>query len=87
MMDPQQIREALYHTSEDTTVIIAMQVVIVDAAAEYADLLEASERIWWCERIHRSTQLRAQADGRCAKCGGADSGCGWRLLTPTERTT
>ncbi len=54
------------------------------ALLEYASLLEASERVWWCARITQPAGF--------AKCSpdlvlGNHEACGWRLLTPTESTS
>ncbi len=83
-MDPQQIREALHTYSRMGVVTWPSLTMIREAASEYADLLEASERVWWCES-DRTGML-----GPTVVCTAPvnvtwHDNCGWRLLTP-ERT-
>ncbi len=79
MMDPQQIRDALgvFGTLE----IRGFEKTIHLAAAECADLLEASERVWWCETHRQGYESELICCSRLL-----DTNCGWRLLTP-ERTS
>lgn len=96
MMDPQQIRDALRNpilespkTKEFIDInwpssLIDLQTV-VDSAAEYADLLEGSERIWWCG-VSWQTYPSAAGQAECDYKGHTAPNwpCGWRLLTPTN---
>ena len=84
MMDSQQIRNALVEelpTSGATKDRHLYNIgVFQQAAAEYADLLEASERVWWCYTMdvgYRTTSFMCDAPPHIV------DGCGWRLLTPT----
>ena len=88
-MDPQQIRDALPSLNIDPSGFPTNLILILDAAAEYADLLETSEQVWWCALTHmainksgllcRSDQVQNRPDVEYHQ------DCGWRLLTPTER--
>ena len=90
-MDPQQIRDALgvFGTLETR----GYENTIHQAASEHADLLEASERIWWCETVEaRDRTPETDYEDVCTcppqqiKVGEwSQPGCGWRLLS-TERT-
>ncbi len=89
-MDLQQIRDSLeqWEWIERPT---HPKTTIRQAAAEYATLLETSERVWWCVLTQmvinksgllcRSDQVQNRSDVEYHQ------DCGWRLLTPTERTT
>ncbi len=88
-MDPQQIIKALnmYRPFADPGERLK---VIRQAAAEYADLLETSEQVWWCDMC---LSLSPEQETRRQHCldDSPDSkhsqvyNSGWRLLTPTER--
>jgi len=74
-MDSQQIRDAI----EDFAGHVTEQVTTVyQAAAEYADLLETSERVWICQ-TPTGRYLR-----EAGPCPGPTDRCGWRLLTPED---
>ncbi len=77
-MDSRQIRQALENLEWDD-IDGTHLVVVTQAAAEYADLLEASERVWWC------VTERHPYEGEIICCSRmVDTDCGWRLLV-TER--
>ena len=82
MMDPQQIREAVEAISGSTVTDDKLHDAIellMNTSAEYADLLEASERVWWCEAIEQGGRQMLCDDGVHDY-----KGCGWRLLIPTQ---
>ena len=76
-MDPQQIRDEIAGWTDvaptsDVGHLLAL-------LTEYADLLEASERVWWC------VTERHPYEGEIICCSRmVDTDCGWRLLV-TER--
>jgi len=91
-MDPQHIRDALTYVNtedewahDDETVTV----LIEQAAAEYVELLETSERVWWC--IEQSIDYNFADVAFITECWEGkrheNEDCGWRLLTPTEGVT
>ncbi len=85
-MDPQQIRNI--RTLADEVASPPYELIATGALlAEYADLLEASERVWWCEDC-KDEEDRTVTRGLHFDKPSRDhsEGCGWRRLTP-ERTS
>ncbi|KKN73744.1 hypothetical protein LCGC14_0396920 [marine sediment metagenome] len=88
MMDPQQIREALEWSSDARS---ERERYVQFAAKEYADLLETSERVWWCGE-YGARAIDKDPHGWCLGFSAHSRhrktyGCGWRLLTPIEGTS
>jgi len=89
MMDRQQLRLALdCIDQEGFGENVDNDVIVERAALEYADLLEQSEQIWWCELVECSVRreglLCRVNQGKDRHDAEYHTGCGWRLLTPTE---
>ena len=83
-MEVQEIRAALINKGvllRNLPMWANTTTILVEAAAEYADLLEASERIWWCEYV-RAGQIGESF--MCEDLQHKQRGCGWRLLTKGE---
>ena len=95
MMDPQQIRDALavWDGQFASALSDSGKQEIIQAAAEYADLLDTSERVWWCgmfgvvnakmdpDRVRAAAACRADPEDSPHR---EQYDCGWRLLTPTQ---
>ena len=63
----------------DDKVVVLTDKTLMVAAAEYADLIENSEQIWWC--------IPNRMEWTESGCGGGHGhlGCGWWTLTPTNK--
>ena len=88
MMDPQQIKAALINKGvllRELPQWANTTTILTDAAAEYADLLETSQRVWWCD-------YPEFADIACltghepwkARQPNKHSDCGWLLTVEQE---
>ncbi len=80
-MDAEQIKDALNDKAAFDNLVIPKKTrtswnTVVRAAIEYTDLIENSERIWWCEAIARGGRQMLCDDGVHDY-----RGCGWRTLT------
>ncbi len=84
-MEAQTIREALDATNGTVSSTWEVQdslIVVRDAASEYAALLEAPSRVWWCVNNRPAEIDPAEVEGsKCPVCWNDDGACRWRLLT------